>query len=59
MSAALSIRVDDLKGPEIRALLEEHLAQMHADSPPESVHALDLDRLRQQLRDTPAQMALW
>jgi len=43
----MNIRLDDLSGPEIRALLEEHLAQMHADSPPESVHALDLDRLRQ------------
>ena len=42
----MKIRVDDLSGPEIRALLEEHLAQMHAVSPPESVHALDLDKLR-------------
>jgi len=40
------IRVDDLSGPEIRALLEEHLREMHALSPPESVHALDLDALR-------------
>ncbi len=40
------IRVDDLAGPEIRALLEEHLADMHAISPPGSVHALDLDGLR-------------
>ncbi len=40
------IRVDDLAGPEIRALLEEHLADMRAISPPESVHALDLDGLR-------------
>ena len=42
----MKIRVDDLSGPEIQALLEEHLAQMHAESPPESVHALDLDKLR-------------
>ena len=41
-----NIRVDDLEGPEIRALLEEHLAQMHAQSPPESVHALDLAGLK-------------
>ncbi len=40
------IRSDDLAGPEIRALLEEHLAHMHSISPPESVHALDLDALR-------------
>jgi len=42
----MKIRIDDLQGPEIRALLEEHLAQMHAESPPESVHALDLEKLR-------------
>ena len=40
------IRVDDLSGPEIRALLEEHLRNMHELSPPESVHALDLAALR-------------
>ena len=40
------IRVDDLAGTEIRGLLEEHLADMRAISPPESVHALDLDGLR-------------
>lgn len=41
------IRVDDLTGPEIRALLAEHLRDMHELSPPESVHALDLAALRQ------------
>lgn len=40
------IRVDDLTGPEIRALLEEHLRSMYELSPPESVHALDLAGLR-------------
>jgi putative acetyltransferase len=40
------IRVDDLSGPQIRALLEEHLRNMHELSPPESVHALDLEGLR-------------
>jgi len=40
------IRTDDLSGPEIRALLEEHLRHMHELSPPESVHALDLGKLR-------------
>ncbi|WP_420850508.1 GNAT family N-acetyltransferase [Paenibacillus tepidiphilus] len=40
------IKIDSLQGPEIIALLEEHLRGMHADSPPESVHALDLDGLR-------------
>ena len=42
----MHIRVDDLTGPEIRALLEEHLRNMHELSPPESVHALDLPALR-------------
>ena len=42
----LQIRPDDLGGPEIRALLEEHLASMHTLSPPGSVHALDLEGLR-------------
>ena len=40
------IRLDDLSGPEIRALLEEHLRHMHEVSPAESVHALDLAGLR-------------
>jgi putative acetyltransferase len=42
----IEIRIDDLNGPEIHALLEEHLQQMRAQSPPESVHALDLGGLR-------------
>jgi putative acetyltransferase len=42
----LDIRRDDLSGPQIRALLEEHLRSMRSISPPESVHALDLDGLR-------------
>jgi putative acetyltransferase len=42
----MRIQVDDLSGPEIRGLLEEHLANMHELSPPESVHALDLAKLR-------------
>ncbi len=40
------IEVDDLTRPAIHALLEEHLQNMRALSPPESVHALDLDKLR-------------
>src|SRR5215813_6570161 len=43
----MNIRIDDLHGPEIHALLEEHLRNMHEISPPESVHALDLSSLRQ------------
>ena len=40
------IQVDDLAGPEIRALLAEHLRNMQELSPPESVHALDVAALR-------------
>lgn len=43
----MKIILDDLKGPEIAALLTEHLEDMRATSPPESVHALDLDGLHQ------------
>ena len=42
----MDIRVDDLSGPEIAALLAEHLRSMYLHSPPESVHALDIERLR-------------
>ena len=43
----MKIIVDDLRGPEIAALLEAHLDLMRSQSPPESVHALDLESLRQ------------
>jgi putative acetyltransferase len=42
----MEIRLDDLSGPEIRALLKEHLDNMRALSPPESVHAMDIAKLR-------------
>ncbi|QNK00237.1 GNAT family N-acetyltransferase [Dyella telluris] len=42
----MDIRMDDLHGVEIAALLQEHLDDMALHSPPESIHALDLDRLR-------------
>ncbi len=42
----LTIKIDDLRGPEIAALLTEHLECMAAVSPPESRHALNLDGLR-------------
>ena len=41
-----TIKRDDLSGQEITELLAEHLSDMHVHSPPESVHALDLDGLR-------------
>lgn len=40
------IKVDDLSGAAIQDLLREHLRSMAQHSPPESVHALDLDALR-------------
>lgn len=42
----MQIRLDDLTGPGIRALLDEHLRDMALLSPPDSVHALDLAALR-------------
>jgi len=42
----MKIEIDDLSRPAIHALLREHLRNMHALGPPESVHALDLDGLR-------------
>ena len=42
----MHIEIDDLTRPEIHALLNEHLQNMHELSPRESVHALDLDNLR-------------
>ncbi|MBB4857602.1 putative acetyltransferase [Novosphingobium chloroacetimidivorans] len=44
---ALRIVRDDLTGPEILALLQLHLDEMHRWSPPESVHAMPAGRLRQ------------
>ncbi|MEM7018318.1 MAG: GNAT family N-acetyltransferase [Pseudomonadota bacterium] len=42
----MKIILDDLRGPEIKALLQEHLDDMALHSPPESIHALALDELR-------------
>ncbi|AND67518.1 hypothetical protein ATSB10_00640 [Dyella thiooxydans] len=40
------IRLDDLRGASVHALLREHLAGVALHSPPESIHALDLEGLR-------------
>ncbi|MGC1172991.1 GNAT family N-acetyltransferase [Polaromonas sp.] len=42
----MKIEADDLTRPEVIALLNEHLSNMHELSPPESVHALDVTKLR-------------
>ena len=43
---AMEIRAGGLDSPEVAALLGEHLRDMHRHTPPESIHALDLDSLR-------------
>ena len=42
----MNIIIDDLKGSEIYELLQEHLQSMTLHSPPESIHALDIEALR-------------
>jgi putative acetyltransferase len=42
----VQIKRDDLSGPEVAVFLEEHMAQMRRQSPPESVHALPIEGLR-------------
>jgi putative acetyltransferase len=42
----MQIRIDDLTGQDVADLLQAHLEYCRASSPPESVHALDLDALR-------------
>src|SRR5512139_3596856 len=46
MGEGLRIVEDDLSGTEIAALLRFPLDEMHAWSPPESVHAMPIERLR-------------
>ena len=43
----MEIRIDDLTRPDVLDLLREHLRCMALASPPESIHALDPDRLRE------------
>ena len=42
----MQIREDDLTGKKIADFLREHLTDMNEITPPESVHALDLEALR-------------
>jgi putative acetyltransferase len=42
----VQIRQDNLTGKKIAAFLQEHIEEMHNITPPESVHALDLEELR-------------
>ena len=43
----MDIRVDDLRGAAVSGLIREHLQSMTLHSPPESIHALGLEALRQ------------
>jgi putative acetyltransferase len=43
----MKIEIDDLSRSAVHALLNEHLQNMYELSPPESIHALDLGKLRQ------------
>ncbi|MBE3785462.1 GNAT family N-acetyltransferase [Vibrio parahaemolyticus] len=42
----MRIEIDNLERPQVLALLEVHLQDMYATSPPESVHALDVSKLK-------------
>ncbi len=42
----MDIRIDDLTGFEVAELLGEHLQGMSLHSPPESIHALNLEGLK-------------
>ena len=46
MSHKPEFRLDDLTGAATRALIALHLAGMHESSPPESVHAFGIEKLR-------------
>jgi len=46
LNTPLEIRSDDLSGRAIRQLITEHLRCMAMVSPPESIHALNVDGLR-------------
>jgi putative acetyltransferase len=52
-SAVLRIELDDLSRKDVQRLIAEHLADMHATSPADSVHALDQAGLRE------AEVSFW
>jgi putative acetyltransferase len=45
-SDSIQIRQDDLLGSPTGELITRHLRGMHENSPPKSVHAFDIDQLR-------------
>ena len=52
----MEVREGGLDEPQVIELLRYHLAGMHANSPPESVHALDLSGLK---RDDVSFWTVW
>ncbi|CAG7652531.1 GNAT family N-acetyltransferase [Paenibacillus allorhizosphaerae] len=42
----MEIKIDDLTGSKVIALISEHLNGMLENTPPESIHALNLDGLK-------------
>lgn len=42
----MDITIDDLSGADIAAFLAAHMENMRETTPPESIHALNLDELR-------------
>lgn len=46
MGGMWQICPDDLSSEPVRALIAEHLAHMHSQTPAESVHALDVEALQ-------------
>ena len=42
----MKIVLDDLSGKDIEAFLAEHMADMRAAAPPESMHALEMESLK-------------
>ena len=42
----MKIKLDDLRGTEVAALINNHLYSMAEHSPPESIHALNLEELK-------------
>ncbi|MFT6267941.1 MAG: putative acetyltransferase [Alphaproteobacteria bacterium] len=46
MDKTYSLKLGDITHPSVILLLEEHLADMQATSPPESKHALDIQGLQ-------------
>ncbi|MFC3032192.1 GNAT family N-acetyltransferase [Pseudoalteromonas fenneropenaei] len=42
----MEIKIDDLQGSDVLLLLKQHLQDMYATSPTESIHALDIEALK-------------